>query len=150
MFDVNSVLDSRPSSGVGSPAVRTRLISPTLNLPSATGLVCGGLVAAALWDYFGETPIEVFSALVQTGVPTRLVLLVLLFACGAGLFAFRTRNQIWYGHVVCVVAVAMAWDMIRRLAIEIQPADVLGLAASLYLLVQGLTEIQTGREPSSR
>jgi hypothetical protein len=123
---------------------RTRSTTETVTLASGSATVGAGLLSSIVWNQVGDTPIAVFSALVQTGTPTRLVMLGLLFGCGVALLAFRTWNQVWYGHASCVVAVALAWDMLRRLAIQIQPADVLGLAASLYLLVRGFVDVQEG------
>lgn len=127
-----------------------RSTSETVTWASSAAIVAGGLLTSFVWGAISPTPIAVFSALVQTGVTTRLVLVGLLFGCGAALFAFRTWNQIWYGHAVCVVAVAVAWEMLRRLAIQIQPADVIGLALSLYLLVRGLVDVQEGIAQAKR
>ena len=146
MFNSDGISGLRSLSSIEAHERRTRSTSGTVSVASAAVLVCAGLLASAVWSVISPTPIAAFSALVQTGIPTRLVLLGLLFGCGVGLFAFRTRKQVWYGHVLCVVAVAMAWDMLRRLAITISSADVLGLFASGYLLVRGLVDIQEGHE----
>jgi hypothetical protein len=146
MLKSDSVSGVRSLSSVEEHARRKPSTSETVSVASAVVIVCSGLLASAVWSLIGPTPIAVFSALVQTGVPTRLVLLGLLFGCGFGLFALRTVKPVWYGHVLCVVAVAMGWDMLRRLAITIQPAEVLGLFASGYLLVRGFVDIQEGYE----
>jgi hypothetical protein len=125
-------------------APRPRGTTDTVTLASASAIVGAGLLTSLAWSSVSDTPIAVFSALVQTGVPTRLVMLGLLCGCGAALFALRTRNQIWFGRAVSAAAVALAWDMLRRLAIQIQAADVIGLAMALYLLVRGLVDVQEG------
>jgi hypothetical protein len=103
------------------------------------------VVANALWSIVGPTLVAVLSALVQTGIPTRLVLLGLFFAAGFALFALRTVKQVWYGHLACVVALATAWNMIARLAVRIDPTDVLALVGAAYVLVRGLVNIQEGQ-----
>jgi hypothetical protein len=118
-------------------------------IPEPTGLflmALFGLLAGVVWSVIGPTLTSVFSALVQTGIPTRLVLLSLFFACGFGLFAFRTANQVWYGHVVCGVALAAGWNLLGMLAVQVQSVYVLALAVAGYMLVRGLVDIQEGSE----
>jgi hypothetical protein len=98
----------------------------------------------ALWNVIGPTLVAVLSALVQTGVTTRLVLWGLFSAAGFGLFAFKTFKQVWYGHATCVIALVVAWNMIARLAVEIQSGDVAALAGAACVLVHGLVNIQEG------
>jgi hypothetical protein len=102
------------------------------------------VLANAVWSITGPTLVAVLSALVQTGNPTRLVLLGLFFAVSFGLFALRTLKQVWYGHLACVVALATAWNMIARLAVRIDPTDVVALVGVAYVLVRGLVNIQEG------
>jgi hypothetical protein len=125
---------------------KKRLLSDTTSLASAALTLFFVFVANALWSVIGPTVVAVFSALVQTGITTRLVLLCLFFGCGFGLFAFRTLKQVWYGHVACVIALVTAWNMIGRLAIQIQPADVLALVGAGYILVRGFVNIREGHD----
>ena len=81
------------------------------------------VVANAVWSVIGPALVAVLSALVQCGITTRLVLLGLFFAGSFGLFALRTVNQVWYGHLACVVALTTAWNMIARLAVRIDPTE---------------------------
>jgi hypothetical protein len=120
------------------------LLSESASVASAALMLASVLPANALWNVIGPTLVEVFSALVQTGITTRVVLLCLFFGCGFGLFVFRTLRQVWYGHAVCVVALVTAWNMIARLAIQIQAADVLALAGAGCILVRGFVNIQEG------
>jgi hypothetical protein len=118
-------------------------------IPEPTGLllmVLFGLLAGLVWSLIGPTVMSVFSALVQTGIPTRLVLLSLFFACGFGLFAFRTANQVWYGHAICGLALAAAWNLLGMLAVQVQSVDVLALVAAGCVLMHGLVNIQ-GMQP---
>jgi hypothetical protein len=125
-----------------SPSKRRVALDADLALAGFT--VVAVILANALWNVVGPTLVEVLSALVQTGVTTRLVLLG-LFAAGAfGVFVFRTLLPVWYGRAACVVAVVVAWNMIARLAIQIQAADVVALVGAAYLLVRGLVHIQAG------
>jgi hypothetical protein len=127
-------------------ASKTRLLSDTASLGSAALTLFFVFLANALWSAIGPTAVAVFSALVQTGITTRLVLLCLFFAGGFGAFAFRTSKQVWYGHVACVIALVTAWNMIARLAIQIQAADVVALAGAGYVLVRGFVNIQEGHD----
>ena len=92
MFNSDGISGLRSLSSIEAHERRTRSTSGTVSVASAAVLVCAGLLASAVWSVISPTPIAVFSALVQTGIPTRLVLLGLLFGCGVGLFAFRTRT----------------------------------------------------------
>jgi hypothetical protein len=127
-------------------ASKKRLLSDTTSLASAALTLFFVFLANGLWSIIGPTLVAVFSALVQTGIPTRLVLLCLFFGGGFGLFAFRTLKQAWYGHVACVIALVTAWNMIARLAIQIQAADVLALVGAGYILVRGFVNIQEGHD----
>jgi hypothetical protein len=110
-----------------------------------------GLMLAAVfglnagWNVIGPTIVAVLSALVQTGITTRLVLLAAFSAAVFGLFALRTFKPLWYGRMGCVVALVVAWNEIARLAIQIQAADVVALVAAAYLFVRGLVSIQEAR-----
>ena len=57
------------------------------------------------------------------------------------MFTLRMLKQVWYGHAACVVALVVAWNMIARLAIQIQAADVV-LWRAACLLVHGLLRRQ--------
>jgi hypothetical protein len=118
----------------------------TVSLASTALTLFAVLVTNALWSVIGPPLIAALSALVQTGITTRLVLFGLFFAGGFGVFVFRTLKQVWYGHVACVVALVTAWNMIGRLAVQIQPADVLALAGTAYVLVRGFVNIQEGHK----
>jgi hypothetical protein len=110
-----------------------------------------GLLLAAVfgvntvWSVIGPTSLAVLSALVQTGITTRLLLLAVFTAGAFGLFALRTFIPLWYGRIGCVVALVVAWNEIARLAIQIQAADVVALVAAAYLFVRGLVNIQAAR-----
>jgi hypothetical protein len=108
--------------------------------------LCLAFLANAVWAVVGPTLVAVLSALVQTGITTRLVLLGLFFAACLGWSAFRRLKPIWYGRVACAVALAVAWNMIARLAVQIQPADVLALVGAAGVLVHGLVNIQEGHD----
>ncbi len=103
-------------------------------------------LAIALWNVVGPTLNAVLSALVQTGVTTRLVLLGLFLAGGLGVFTLRLLKQVWYGYAACVIALVVAWNMIARLAIQIQAAEVVALAGAACLLVHGLLNIRRGHD----
>jgi hypothetical protein len=116
----------------------------TTSVASAMLLVFCGLLASAAWNFLGPTLIGVFAALVQTGFVTRLVLLGLFFASAFALFALKTLNQVWYGYLACVVALAAAWTLLASLAVQMQTVEVLELAAAGYMLVRGLVNIREG------
>jgi hypothetical protein len=132
------------------PASKTRRLPETLTLGWAGLTLLSASAVNAVWSIVGPDLVAVFSALVQTGITTRLVLLGLFFAGGFSVFALRTWKQVWYGHLACVVGLVIAWNMIANLAIEIQGASVVALVAAGFILVRGLVNIQEGRERESQ
>jgi hypothetical protein len=78
-------------------------LSDTITWTSAAITLFVVLLVNELWNYIGPDLVAVFSALVQTGITTRLVLLGLFFGLGIAIFALRRWKQVWYGHAVCVV-----------------------------------------------
>jgi hypothetical protein len=116
-----------------------------IGLPSAISMVVLAIIASTIWDRISPDPIAVFSALVQTGVTTRVVLLCLFFVVAFVLYLFRTIKRTWYGYVEAVAGLAIGWEMIASLAIQIQAVSVVALVAGGYLLARGLVNIQEGR-----
>jgi hypothetical protein len=104
-----------------------------------------GILTGYAWDRVSPDPIAVFSAVVQTGFPTRVVLLCLFFICACACYLFRTLKRTWYGYLECVAGLTIGWQMIASLAIEIQAHYVIGLVAGGYLLARGLVNVQHGR-----
>ena len=129
---------------------RKRLPAEIAEPVSAIVMLLSVFLASALWNVVGPTLNAVLSALVQTGVTTRLVLLGLFLAGAFGVFTLRMLKQVWYGHAACVVALVVAWNMIARLAIQIQAADVVALAGAACLLVHGLLSIRQGHDKEAR
>jgi hypothetical protein len=115
-----------------------------VNLPGAASMVVLAVVASHLWDRVSPEPLAVFSALVQTGFTTRFLLLCLFFVGAFVLYLFRTVRRTWYGYIEAVAGLAIGWEMIASLAIQIQAVSVVALVAGGYLLARGLVNIQEG------
>jgi hypothetical protein len=71
--------------------------------------------------------------------PGRLAIECTFLAGGYALFKMRQRMQGLYGFVECALAIAASWFILDRLSVEVRPELIVGLMASGYILVRGLT-----------